>query len=305
MTSKRRNMFHKNKTQETTEKVFVIQLLSELLMSEDQQDILLQTCDELPLSTVFCLHFLSNTFWRLDTIFNVEPVGWRLKMASRRRDKLDRKNLEVGWRAVGVRNRTPHIGPNLARRSARPVLQRNVFILDCSPRRPLNFWHGAMGWREGGSFCAGDVEVEEMVVEEMVAEVPRTISRGDIFYAYKGVGKVRHGWRREVGLHPGLPLPIGSPSLRGDLPRDTLSAPAWKLSPAGCAFVKFSSHLEAQAAINSLHGSQTMPFDNRLKDRVGHRVIYSTDKYKSPGTNPGKSISQRGTARAAMAVAIR
>ncbi|CAH0387942.1 unnamed protein product [Bemisia tabaci] len=26
-----------------------------------------------------------------------------------------------------------------------------------------------------------------------------------------------------------------------------------------CAFVKFSSHLEAQAAINSLHGSQTMP----------------------------------------------
>lgn len=28
---------------------------------------------------------------------------------------------------------------------------------------------------------------------------------------------------------------------------------------SGCAFVKFSSHQEAQAAINSLHGSQTMP----------------------------------------------
>ncbi|VDP05425.1 unnamed protein product [Soboliphyme baturini] len=28
---------------------------------------------------------------------------------------------------------------------------------------------------------------------------------------------------------------------------------------AGCAFVKFSSHLEAQAAITALHGSQTMP----------------------------------------------
>ena len=28
---------------------------------------------------------------------------------------------------------------------------------------------------------------------------------------------------------------------------------------AGCAFVKFSSHQEAQAAITSLHGSQTMP----------------------------------------------
>jgi len=27
----------------------------------------------------------------------------------------------------------------------------------------------------------------------------------------------------------------------------------------GCAFVKFSSHQEAQAAITSLHGSQTMP----------------------------------------------
>uniref|UniRef100_A0A0D9RFL3 CUGBP Elav-like family member 5 n=1 Tax=Chlorocebus sabaeus TaxID=60711 RepID=A0A0D9RFL3_CHLSB len=30
-------------------------------------------------------------------------------------------------------------------------------------------------------------------------------------------------------------------------------------SKAGCAFVKFSSHTEAQAAIHALHGSQTMP----------------------------------------------
>lgn len=30
-------------------------------------------------------------------------------------------------------------------------------------------------------------------------------------------------------------------------------------SISGCAFVKFSSHQEAQAAITSLHGSQTMP----------------------------------------------
>ena len=29
--------------------------------------------------------------------------------------------------------------------------------------------------------------------------------------------------------------------------------------PTGCAFVKFSTHAEAQTAINSLHGSQTMP----------------------------------------------
>ncbi|XP_039290446.1 CUGBP Elav-like family member 4 isoform X37 [Nilaparvata lugens] len=35
--------------------------------------------------------------------------------------------------------------------------------------------------------------------------------------------------------------------------------PADSENRGGCAFVKFSSHLEAQAAINSLHGSQTMP----------------------------------------------
>ena len=30
----------------------------------------------------------------------------------------------------------------------------------------------------------------------------------------------------------------------------------------GCAFVKFGSHQEAQTAITSLHGSQTMPVSN-------------------------------------------
>lgn len=35
---------------------------------------------------------------------------------------------------------------------------------------------------------------------------------------------------------------------------------------AGCAFVKFSSHPEAQAAITSLHGSQTMPVSNIIYD---------------------------------------
>lgn len=29
--------------------------------------------------------------------------------------------------------------------------------------------------------------------------------------------------------------------------------------PAGCAFVKFQGHAEAQAAINTLHGSRTLP----------------------------------------------
>ncbi|XP_053150684.1 CUGBP Elav-like family member 4 isoform X3 [Hemicordylus capensis] len=38
----------------------------------------------------------------------------------------------------------------------------------------------------------------------------------------------------------------------------------------GCAFVKYSSHAEAQAAINALHGSQTMPFsrDTLANERV-------------------------------------
>lgn len=34
---------------------------------------------------------------------------------------------------------------------------------------------------------------------------------------------------------------------------------------SGCAFVKFSSHQEAQAAITSLHGSQTMPVSSKIK----------------------------------------
>lgn len=38
--------------------------------------------------------------------------------------------------------------------------------------------------------------------------------------------------------------------------------------PPGCAFVKYSSHAEAQAAINALHGSQTMPVSGALPDEV-------------------------------------
>jgi len=32
----------------------------------------------------------------------------------------------------------------------------------------------------------------------------------------------------------------------------------------GCAFVKFSSHADAQTAITALHGSQTMPVSDYL-----------------------------------------
>lgn len=61
------------------------------------------------------------------------------------------------------------------------------------------------------------------------------------------------------------PLPSAPP-----VPRLSVLALLWPSSgptgrgsasrvPPGCAFVKYSSHAEAQAAINALHGSQTMP----------------------------------------------
>ncbi len=39
----------------------------------------------------------------------------------------------------------------------------------------------------------------------------------------------------------------------------------------GCAFVKYSSHAEAQAAISALHGSQTMPVSASTCD---HALLY-------------------------------
>lgn len=42
----------------------------------------------------------------------------------------------------------------------------------------------------------------------------------------------------------------------------------------GCAFVKYSSHAEAQAAINALHGSQTMPVSVTLGVRAGSHQLY-------------------------------
>lgn len=44
----------------------------------------------------------------------------------------------------------------------------------------------------------------------------------------------------------------------------------------GCAFVKFSSHGEAQAAINSLHGGQTMPVSKQLLASVFRGVACVT-----------------------------
>lgn len=38
--------------------------------------------------------------------------------------------------------------------------------------------------------------------------------------------------------------------------------------PVGCAFVKYSTHAEAQAAISALHGSQTMPVSANVSDRA-------------------------------------
>ncbi|EZA49738.1 CUGBP Elav-like family member [Ooceraea biroi] len=46
-----------------------------------------------------------------------------------------------------------------------------------------------------------------------------------------------------------------------------------RLSARGCAFVKLSSHQEALAAINSLHGSQTMPGGGRRQYRWPSSVM--------------------------------
>jgi len=35
-------------------------------------------------------------------------------------------------------------------------------------------------------------------------------------------------------------------------------------APVGCAFLKFSSHAEALAAVNTMHGSRTMPVSSPL-----------------------------------------
>jgi len=40
----------------------------------------------------------------------------------------------------------------------------------------------------------------------------------------------------------------------------------------GCAFVKFSSHADAQTAISALHGSQTMPVSDYVSDLLTYLV---------------------------------
>lgn len=59
----------------------------------------------------------------------------------------------------------------------------------------------------------------------------------------------------------GSPLPCGRCGRATAVPSLRLLC---SLCPfPGCAFVKFSSHTEAQAAIHALHGSQTMPVSMR------------------------------------------
>ncbi|XP_076444768.1 CUGBP Elav-like family member 3-A isoform X2 [Babylonia areolata] len=48
----------------------------------------------------------------------------------------------------------------------------------------------------------------------------------------------------------------------------------------GCAFVKFSTHSEAQAAINALHGSQTMPVTSVMQGASSSLVVKFADTEK-------------------------
>lgn len=70
-------------------------------------------------------------------------------------------------------------------------------------------------------------------------------------------------------------------------------SPLWVLAggsacvvPAGCAFVKYSSHAEAQAAINALHGSQTMPVSAALR----RSWAVATQETSSPGHSQGRDL---------------
>uniref|UniRef100_A0A8C5IRY0 CUGBP Elav-like family member 5 n=1 Tax=Junco hyemalis TaxID=40217 RepID=A0A8C5IRY0_JUNHY len=61
----------------------------------------------------------------------------------------------------------------------------------------------------------------------------------------------------------------------------------------GCAFVKFSSHTEAQAAIHALHGSQTMPVSIRPGDLPSSS---SLSHFPVPGTSPHSPKTPTGSA---------
>lgn len=60
-----------------------------------------------------------------------------------------------------------------------------------------------------------------------------------------------------------LPGGVGAPGVCGDVACSGSSP-----DPPGCAFVKFQTHAEAQAAINALHGSRTLP----VRPRAGQGV---------------------------------
>ncbi|KAH9367621.1 hypothetical protein HPB48_009992 [Haemaphysalis longicornis] len=58
----------------------------------------------------------------------------------------------------------------------------------------------------------------------------------------------------------------------------------------GCAFVKFSTHTEAQAAINALHGSQTMP--GRFPPRAWAPAWAHTGQWRDV-SGPPEHVSRR------------
>ncbi|GAA6096770.1 CUGBP Elav-like family member 5 isoform X1 [Tachysurus ichikawai] len=61
----------------------------------------------------------------------------------------------------------------------------------------------------------------------------------------------------------------------------------------GCAFVKFSTHAEAQSAISALHGSQTMPGNDRSDQMSGHNRIFIPGTH-DPSISPSLLISRFG-----------
>ncbi|EHH58864.1 CUGBP Elav-like family member 4, partial [Macaca fascicularis] len=121
---------------------------------------------------------------------------------------------------------------------------------------------GSAGHMNGLSHSPGNPSTIPMkdhdAIKLFIGQIPRNLDEKDLKPLFEEFGKIYELTvlkDRFTGMHkmnrPIQVKPADSESRGGS---SCLRQP-----PSGCAFVKYSSHAEAQAAINALHGSQTMP----------------------------------------------
>jgi len=63
------------------------------------------------------------------------------------------------------------------------------------------------------------------------------------------------------------------------------------LRVAGCAFLKFSSHAEALAAVNTMHGSRTMP----VRIKIDNNFYFIIIIFVEFGTHPFYARQQKAS----------